>query len=288
MSLATFKNILKKFENEKHIDLNLFWGEPLLNQEIIDYVIWNDFCFTQNIEKISINTNGILLNKKIRDFALKNKEKVIIDLSLDGNREIHDYYRKDIWGKGTYDKIIQNIFSIEDFSNYNINFCVSPFASDKLFISIENLYNLGFRKIKLIFLYEKYWSYDNIHKLCWEFLKLKSFPRELNLNIFHPYISRENECKNDFLESFTFLPSGELIPCPVWISKNASAVPDISPFYIKEIKEKEKIIQEKVFWNPQLSSIITSWAICESIQWENFLRNKKIIEALLSKIYKYE
>jgi len=97
---------------------------------------------------------------------------------------------------------------IEDFSNYNINFCVAPFASDKLFEGVQNLVSIGFRKIKMMFLYEKLWSQKNFHNLCRELLKVKNkFYGKVDINIFHPYTQGDNECGNDFLESFTFLPS---------------------------------------------------------------------------------
>lgn len=288
MSLETFKSILTKFQNEKNIDLNLFGWEPLLNREIIDYITGSDFEWIEAISIISINTNGVFLSSRFIDFASQYKDKVRIDLSLDGNKEIHDYYRKDVEGKWSYDIILKNIENIQDFSNYNINFCVAPFASNKLFAWVENLVKLGFRNIKLMFLYEKNWSYDDFKKLCSELMRLRSYKWNININIFHPYIEWDQECRNDFLESFTFLPSGEVIPCPVWISKKSSQVINIQPFTIKKLEDKKEIIEEKVFWNKELSSIIEAWAICESIQWIGFTRNKKIIESLLSKIYHYE
>jgi len=96
MSLKTFKSIVEKFKDEKNLDLNLFGGEPLLNKEIIDYVTGENFIIPNNITTISLNTNGVFLDKKVRDFAQRNKKKVCIDLSIDGNKEIHDFYRKDL------------------------------------------------------------------------------------------------------------------------------------------------------------------------------------------------
>ena len=286
MSLLVFKDILKKIENEKNIDLNLFWWEPLLNKEIMDYILSSSFNINDNIKVLSINTNGLLLDKRIIDFAFQNKEVVRIDISIDWNREIHDYYRKNNLWDWSYSVIENNLKNVKDFSNYNVNFCVAPFASNKLREWIENLVNLGFTDIKIMFLYEKIWSREDLKNLLIELIFLRKYIWIININIFNFYKDTWEECRKDFLTSFTFLPSWENILCPVWISKQSDKVIEQKPFFLNSLNEKIEIVNEKVFWNEKLNSIIEKWPICEWIQGALFMKNKITIELLITKVYK--
>lgn len=72
-------------------------GEPLLREdigEIIDHV-------SKMSTKISINSNGILVNEKISQ--IRNIDR--ISLSFDGPKHVHDLLR----GRGSHDKVIEAI-----------------------------------------------------------------------------------------------------------------------------------------------------------------------------------
>ena len=49
----------------------------------MDYILSSSFNINDNIKVLSINTNGLLLDKRIIDFAFQNKEVVRIDISID-------------------------------------------------------------------------------------------------------------------------------------------------------------------------------------------------------------
>jgi uncharacterized protein len=55
----------------------------------------------------SLQTNGIPLDDKWCEFLKENN--FLVGLSLDGPREIHDRYRKDRGGKGSFDKVMQGL-----------------------------------------------------------------------------------------------------------------------------------------------------------------------------------
>ena len=85
-------------------NIGFFGGEPLLpcNKEIIEYIISKAPNATYNI-----TTNGYYLDQYID--ILKNINIVSLQITLDGNKELHDKTRILSNGKGTYDKVISGI-----------------------------------------------------------------------------------------------------------------------------------------------------------------------------------
>ena len=53
----------------------------------------------------TFQTNGILLNEDWCRFFRENN--FLIGLSLDGPKELHDFYRKDRGGQGTFDRVVR-------------------------------------------------------------------------------------------------------------------------------------------------------------------------------------
>jgi uncharacterized protein len=55
----------------------------------------------------SLQTNAILLDDKWCQFLRENK--FLVGISIDGPKELHDYYRLDLGGHGTFDKVMRAI-----------------------------------------------------------------------------------------------------------------------------------------------------------------------------------
>ena len=93
--------------NRYNLEVDFFGGEPLMNWDIIKKLV----AYARNQEKkynknfrFTLTTNGLLIDDDVIKFA--NQEMDNIVLSLDGRKEIHDAYRKDYAGNGSYDRII--------------------------------------------------------------------------------------------------------------------------------------------------------------------------------------
>ena len=54
--------------------------------------------------RFTLTTNGMLIDDDVIEFA--NKEMSNVVLSLDGRKEVHDRYRVDYSGKGSFDTIV--------------------------------------------------------------------------------------------------------------------------------------------------------------------------------------
>ena len=101
-----FNDIDKKISDKKKISIILFGGEPLLvqNKEINEYIVKN--AEKRNL-KVSAISNGYELDNYIDIFAKGNFDS--IQVTLDGDEEVHDSRRYRVGKKPTFKKIIENI-----------------------------------------------------------------------------------------------------------------------------------------------------------------------------------
>ncbi len=90
-----------------NLEVDFFGGEPLMNWDIVKQLV----AYARSIEKDSgkhfrftLTTNGMLIDDDVIDFA--NKEMHNVVLSLDGRKEIHDRYRVDYAGNGSWERIV--------------------------------------------------------------------------------------------------------------------------------------------------------------------------------------
>lgn len=91
----------------RNLEVDFFGGEPLMNWEVVKQLV----AYARSIEKehkknfrFTLTTNGMLIDDEIIDFLNAEMDNVV--LSLDGRQEVHDRFRKDYAGKGSYEKII--------------------------------------------------------------------------------------------------------------------------------------------------------------------------------------
>ena len=90
-----------------NLEVDFFGGEPLINFDVVKQLV----AYARQREKetgkrfrFTLTTNGMLIDDDVIDFA--NKEMSNVVLSLDGRKEIHDKYRVDYAGKGSWERIV--------------------------------------------------------------------------------------------------------------------------------------------------------------------------------------
>lgn len=88
-------------------------GEPLTNFETIKYIVKYSQaqCNDKEVD-YSVVTNTLLLTDEMLQFFKDNK--VTISTSLDGNQIVHDQNRRTVLGKGTHNKVVENIRRIQE------------------------------------------------------------------------------------------------------------------------------------------------------------------------------
>lgn len=113
---TAFKGIdflINHSKNVNKIDIAFYGGEPLLEFDFIKKCI--DYAEKKAEGKkvtFYITTNGYLLTDEIVEFLYKHD--VMLTISLDGPKEIHDSHRKLALNNcGTFDKLIKNIMNIK-------------------------------------------------------------------------------------------------------------------------------------------------------------------------------
>lgn len=93
--------------SRKNLEVDFFGGEPLMNFQVVKDLV----AYARSIEgeagknfRFTLTTNGMLIDQDVIDFA--NREMSNVVLSLDGRKEIHDRFRVDYGGNGSYDRIV--------------------------------------------------------------------------------------------------------------------------------------------------------------------------------------
>lgn len=110
MNDDTLENMVKKVFGDVEYSANFAFqgGEPTM-AGIEFFEKFHKFVEKYNTKKIIVNfslqTNGTLLNKKWLE--LFKKHNYLIGLSLDGNKEMHDTFRIDAKGEGTFSRVLK-------------------------------------------------------------------------------------------------------------------------------------------------------------------------------------
>ncbi len=223
--------------NRKNLEIDFFGGEPTLNFEVVKEIVLYGRSIEEKYNKnfrFTFTTNGVLLNGDIIEFANKHMNNVV--LSIDGRKEVNDNMRKNLAGKGSYDKILPNIKAFVESRDHQNYYVRGTYTANNLDFSedVFHLADLGFEQISVEpVVAEKDLDYalkeEHIDKLCQEYDKLVD---EFNLrvtgenkhplfNFFHFNLDIDNgSCAVKRIagcgagcEYMSVTPNGDLYPC---------------------------------------------------------------------------
>ena len=130
-----FDFLIANSGTRKNLEVDFFGGEPLMNWDVVKQLV----AYARSVEKkynknfrFTLTTNGVLIDDDVIEFA--NREMSNVVLSLDGRKEVHDRFRKDYAGKGSYDVILPKFKRLVDarggkgyymrgtFTHHNVDF----------------------------------------------------------------------------------------------------------------------------------------------------------------------
>ncbi len=138
--------------NRRNLEVDFFGGEPLMNFQVVKDLV----AYARSIEKeknknfrFTLTTNGLLIDDDVIDFS--NREMSNVVLSLDGRKEIHDRYRVDYSGKGSWDRIVpkfQKLVESRGGKNYYMRGTFTHQNPDFL-KDIQTMLDLGFNELSM-------------------------------------------------------------------------------------------------------------------------------------------
>jgi len=227
-------------QDKKIKKVKLFGGEPLLKYSELQYLV-NKIGVKRPGLKITLTTNGILLNKQIVNWLKKSEVDLII--SLDGNQFTQLKNRR---GRNSFKNIIS---LLPDFPSQTVfNLVIAPNTVKYFFYNFKYLLGLGIRRFNFLPAY-----YNN-----WQISQIKIFQN--NLEEILKYI-KDNKLKQKIflknLENFsdlTFFNMAVVIDCDGAIyNTNAILAKQIEPYKqifkigdIKTFKIKNSVTQGKI------------------------------------------
>lgn len=136
----------------RNLEVDFFGGEPLMNFDVVKQMVE----YARKIEKehnknfrFTLTTNGMLIDDDVIDFA--NREMSNVVLSLDGRKEIHDRYRVDYAGNGSWEKIVpkfQKLVEARNGKNYYMRGTFTH-ANPDFLNDIKQMLDLGFTELSM-------------------------------------------------------------------------------------------------------------------------------------------
>ena len=139
--------IIRNSKIRRHCEIDFFGGEPLLNfrtvKAVTEYVRLREQD-TNKIFKLTLTTNGMLLDDKKIDWLNENNISVV--LSLDGRKQIHDAMRPDISGGGSYERVVKNFKKLVDSRGDENYYLRGTYTNKNLDFTADvvSMYNDGF------------------------------------------------------------------------------------------------------------------------------------------------
>ena len=146
-------DFLVKHSGKRHnLEVDFFGGEPLMNFQVVKDLV----AYARSIEKeagknfrFTLTTNGMLIDDEVIDFA--NREMSNVVLSLDGRKEVHDRYRVDYSGNGSWERIVpkfQKLVRERGGRNYYMRGTFTHHNPDFL-QDIRQMLDLGFTELSM-------------------------------------------------------------------------------------------------------------------------------------------
>ena len=237
--------------------INYIGGEPFLEIDLIEQI--TNYFFKRVIEtdhpwqynwRIGISSNGVLyFNKKVQDFLLKWKNHISFNISIDGNKELHDTCRLFPNGKGSYDIAMKAVHHyVNTLHGYmGSKMTLAPENVQYTCEAVKNLINEGYTEIFLNCIFEKGWTvkhakilYNELIKLS-DYLLLNNLEDKIYISMFDSELFRpmeENDNRNWCGGTGSMLAvdwKGDIFPCLRYME--SSLGDEAPPFIIGNIND---------------------------------------------------
>jgi len=144
------------------VGVTFYGGEPLLRFDFIrSCVDYASKVLEGKPVEFNITTNGISMTPQIADYFQRKNFTVLV--SIDGPKDIHDRYRKDFQGSGSFDKAISGLKMLADAYGER-----------------------AVKKIMLSMVYAPPYSGEKIDRIAALWDEFPWLPKNMNVNITYP------------------------------------------------------------------------------------------------------
>lgn len=147
-----FDYLIENSGTRTNLEVDFFGGEPLMNWDVVKRLVH----YARSIEKehgknfrFTLTTNGLGITDEVIDFC--NREMSNVVLSLDGRREVHDRFRVDYKGEGSYERILpkfKQLVEAREGKNYYMRGTFTHFNTD-FTKDILHMADLGFKELSM-------------------------------------------------------------------------------------------------------------------------------------------
>jgi len=144
--------LIENSGTRRNLEVDFFGGEPLMNFDMLKELV----AYARSIEKehnknfrFTLTTNGMLIDDDVIEFA--NKEMSNVVLSLDGRKEVHDRYRVDYAGNGSWEKIVPKFQKLVEARGHKDYYMRGTFthANPDFLEDIKQMLDLGFTELSM-------------------------------------------------------------------------------------------------------------------------------------------
>ncbi len=156
MSFETGKRaldfLIENSGTRRNLEVDFFGGEPLMNWDTLKKLVE----YARSIEKekgknfrFTLTTNGVNVDDDVIEFS--NREMSNVVLSLDGRKEVHDRFRVDYTGKGSWDLIVpkfRKFVEARGGKNYYMRGTFTH-ANPDFLEDIKTMLDLGFTELSM-------------------------------------------------------------------------------------------------------------------------------------------
>ena len=147
-----FDFLIANSGTRRNLEVDFFGGEPLMNWDVVKRLV----AYARSIEKehnknfrFTLTTNGVLIDDEVIDFL--NKEMSNVVLSLDGRQSVHDKFRVDYAGNGSYEKIVPKFKRLVEKRNHKDYYMRGTFTHNNVDFTedIFHMADLGFTELSM-------------------------------------------------------------------------------------------------------------------------------------------
>ncbi|MBQ9781320.1 MAG: thioether cross-link-forming SCIFF peptide maturase [Clostridia bacterium] len=144
--------LIENSGSRHNLEVDFFGGEPLMNFQVVKDLV----AYARSIEKekgknfrFTLTTNGMLIDDDVIEFA--NRECHNVVLSLDGRKEIHDRFRVDYAGHGSFDRIVPKFQKLVESRGGKGYYMRGTFthANPDFLKDIQVMLDLGFNELSM-------------------------------------------------------------------------------------------------------------------------------------------